>query len=121
MRISLKQLLQGGLNGLLAGVTDPFVPNEALVVDDVERRRRWRIPSFGNRAIIGETAPIELLGIHHFLKRLWRVRQDVDAQHREGFAGKILDERPLVGPMCPSRQSVFLPKVQENDFAAVVC
>ncbi len=62
-----KQLFQGSLNGLLARVTNPFVSYQALVIDDVERRRCWRIPSFGNRTIIGEIAPVELMGVHHFL------------------------------------------------------
>ena len=45
----------------------------------------------------------------------------MDAEQGKGGVGEFLDERPLVGPVSPSGQSVFLPEVQQNDFPAIVC
>ena len=44
----------------------------------------------------------------------------VHAEEGERFIFKPGDERPLVGPIGPSRQSVLGPEVEQHDFAAVV-
>ena len=61
-------------------MTDPLVPNDAFVVDDVEGWSHWRIPSFSDRAIIGKTAPVELVGVLHFLQLVGGVRKVIDTQ-----------------------------------------
>jgi hypothetical protein len=40
------------------------------------------------------------------------VSADVDADQGEGLVFQGLYERPLVGPLAPSSQSVFRPEVQ---------
>src|SRR5262249_42415844 len=38
----------------------------------------------------------------------------------EGLAGQVLDERPLVGPLGPSGESLVIPEVEQDDLAPVV-
>ncbi len=48
------------------------------------------------------------------------MRNRVDANQGERFISELLDERPLVGPMDPSRRSVLLPKVEQHDAAPII-
>src|SRR5690349_16272994 len=120
----LHQLLQGRVDGLLARPTDPLVPDHPPGIEDVERRRVRQVPSARDRprtggALVRERPPGQLLLLHHVFEVL-AVAPDVHADQCERLVLQTLHERPLVGPLAPSGQSVFRPEVEQHDLAPVV-
>src|SRR5262249_47773136 len=45
---------------------------------------------------------------------------EMDPDQDEGLAGQVLDERPLVGPLGPSGESLVIPEIEQDDLAPVV-
>src|SRR5436309_7161915 len=89
----LDQLLQGGVDGLLAWarVAHPLVPDHARVVDDVVTRRAG-IPLYGDFTA-SKRPPIQLFLLHNRLELLRVGTVGVDADHGEGFLFELVDER----------------------------
>ena len=116
----VNQSLHSGVDHLLAGMADPLVSNYTLVIEHVERRRGGRVPFATDGAVVGKRSPVEFLLLHDFFQLFWFVRHDVDADQGERLLLQFRDERPLVGPMGPSRQSVLEPEIEQHDFAAIV-
>lgn len=81
------------------------------MIDDVKGWRAGMIPVADNFARVGEGPPVEFFLRHHRLERLRFVPENIHADQREGFAFQLVHERPLVGPMGPSRESVFHPEI----------
>src|SRR5262249_13186278 len=48
------------------------------------------------------------------------VAVDVDAEQGEGLVLQGLDERPLVGPLGSSGESLLMPEVEQHHLAAIV-
>lgn len=94
--------------------------NLTLVINNVESRSRRLVPLLGNSPLPGNGTPIDPLSLHHLLELDWIVMPAVDAEQGEGSVFQFFDERPLVGPTSPSRQSVLGPKIEEHDLAAIV-
>src|SRR5262249_804487 len=64
--------------------------------------------------------PGQLLLLRHFLELLGPEAANVDADQREGLVLQLLDERPLVGPLGPSRQSDKAPEVEQHHLSTMV-
>src|SRR5262245_50271268 len=114
----LDQLFQGLIQDLRAGrAAHPLVPDHALVIEDVERRQAGQVPPgydgpLSQGAWVSKRPPGQLLLVHRLLQLLGVVAVDVDADQGEGPVLQLLDERPLVGPMAPSGESLLMPKVE---------
>src|SRR5262249_5632242 len=80
--------------------------------------RRDRPRARGAR--VHERTPGESLLLHHFLELLRAAAAGVDPDEREGLVLQSLHERPLVGPLRPSRQSDMAPEVEQHHLAAIV-
>src|SRR5262245_9292448 len=62
----LDQLLQGRVEGLLAGGGRPLLPDHALAIEDVECRRAGGLPLLGDASPVYKRPPAQLLLDHHF-------------------------------------------------------
>ena len=114
------QLLQGAVDGFGAGGAGPLVPDHSLMIDDVERRRGGRLPLVTDRPRVRKRSPGQLLRFYRLLELLDVVAIDVDADQGEGLLCQLLDERPLVGPLGPSGDSLLMPEVEKHHLAPVV-
>src|SRR5262249_39192348 len=117
-------LVQGRVDCLFARRSDPLVSDHATGIDDIERRGVRQVPLVSDWTRAGvawvlERPPGHVLLIHHILKILG-VASDVHADQGEGLVFQVRYERPLVGPLAPSSQSVFGPEVEQDDLTAVV-
>src|SRR5262249_23597183 len=121
----LDQPVQGGIDGLRAGTADPLVPDHALGIDHVKGRRAGQVPlgrdgTLAQLARVRKGSPGQLLLFHRLLELLDVVAVDVDADQGEGLVFQLLDERPLVGPLGPSGESLLMPEVEQHHLAPVV-
>ena len=110
------------------GLPSPFIPDHAPVIDD-DKVSAWRSrfhlaamvplarrsPGSANDRHVSFSLSITALSF------LGVVAGDVDADQGEWLVFQLLDERPLVGPLAPSGESVFAPEVEQHHLAAVVC
>ena len=100
----LNQSFDGGIDFSFSGAAKPAVPDDALVVQDEERRRTLQIKGGADlahtflAALFRERAPIQLLLVHHFFELFNRISVGIDADQSERLAFQVFDERPLVGP-----------------------
>ena len=118
------QLLQGRVDGLLAGAAHPLVPDYAPGIEDIKRRRVGQVPARRDGPLAGvsgvrERPPGQPLLRHHLFEVL-AIAADVDADQGERLVFQSRDERPLVGPLAPSGESVFRPEVEQHHLAPVV-
>ncbi len=113
-------VVERSVDGCFAWVSDPLVPNDPVVIEYIERRRSGVVPFAGDRTLVGVASPVQLLLAHHLLEACWVVARDVYPDQCKRFVFKFINERPLMRPMCPSRDSVLTPEIKQNDFASII-
>src|SRR5262245_19579684 len=116
----LDQPLHGGVDGPFTGIAEPLGADHAPVIDDVVHRRAGVIPLLEDRFVDDERPPVQLLAVHHPLELLCLGVISVHADQGERLLFERLHERPLVGPVGPSDQSVLGPEVEQHDLATEV-
>src|SRR5262249_11940937 len=116
----LEELIDGLVHLRLADVLEA---DDALVVEDVDRRPAGDVPLGGDRpggaAAVPPVPPAQLFLLDGLLQG-FAVPVTVDADEREGLALEPFHERPLVRVHGPARPSPIPPEVEHHDLAAEV-
>src|SRR5262249_11687906 len=105
------------------GAAQALVPNDALVIENVERRPALDVPLGRDGALrsgaVKPRAPGHFLILNDLLELIFALIA-VDAQEDEGLAFHLLHERPLVRVHGPAGPSPVPPEIEQHHLAAII-